>query len=73
MLESADIFYRQYSEPKCIYCFIEKEEILCKCKDCDFYFCNGINDNTEKSHIIFHQFVVVSYNLVIEKINLRRV
>ena len=54
MLESADIFYRQYSDTKCIYCFIEKEEILCKCKDCDFYFCNGINDNTEKSHIIFH-------------------
>ncbi len=54
MLESADIFYREYSDPKCIYCFIGKEEILCKCKDCDLYFCNGINDETNKSHIIFH-------------------
>ena len=56
MYENADIFYRSYSDPKCIYCFIGKEEILCKCKDCDFYFCNGISEESDNntSHIIFH-------------------
>ena len=53
-MENLDIFNRKYSDSKCIYCFIGREEILCKCNDCEFYFCNGISDNTNYSHIIFH-------------------
>ena len=53
-MENIDIFYREHSDPKCIFCLLENEKLLCKCNDCQFYFCNGINENLNDSHIIFH-------------------
>ena len=53
-MENVDIFFREHSDPKCVYCFLGNEEILCRCNECEYYFCNEISENSNESHIIFH-------------------
>ena len=54
--DNQNLEYRQrilQNETSCIFCEINKKEILVQCKECDKLFCNGRNE-IPKSHIIFH-------------------
>ena len=54
--DNTNIEYKQrilLNKASCIFCEIDKKDILVQCKECDRLFCNGKNANP-KSHIIFH-------------------
>ena len=54
--DNTNIEYKQgilLNKTSCIFCEIDKKEILVQWKECDKLFCNGENANP-KSHIIFH-------------------
>ena len=54
--DNQNIEYKQrilLNTTSCVFCEIEKKEILVQCKECDKLFCNGKNENT-KCHIIYH-------------------
>ena len=38
----------------CFYCGIRTSDILVRCGQCDYKFCNGFSDSIHSSHIIFH-------------------
>ena len=54
--DNQNVEYRQrilLNKTSCVFCEIDKKEILIQCKECDKLFCNGKNE-IPKSHIIFH-------------------
>ena len=54
--DNQDIEYKQriiLNKTSCVFCEIDKKEILIQCNECDKLFCNGKNE-IPKSHIIFH-------------------
>lgn len=54
--DDKDLEYKQrilLNKTSCVFCEINKKEILIQCKECDKLFCNGKNAHS-KSHIIYH-------------------
>ena len=54
--DNRNLEYKQrilLNQTSCVFCEIDKKEILIQCMDCDKLFCNGKNE-IPKSHIIYH-------------------
>ena len=54
--DNQNVEYRQrilLNKTSCVFCEIDRKEILIQCKECEKLFCNGKNE-IPKSHIIFH-------------------
>ena len=45
-------YLKDFTAQKCLYCFQDDKKFLCKCSECDKYFCNNIH--RKSSHIIIH-------------------
>lgn len=54
--DNQNVEYKQrilLNNTSCVFCEIDRKEILIQCKECEKLFCNGKNE-ISKSHIIFH-------------------
>ena len=54
--DNQNLEYKQrilLNKTSCVFCEIDRKEILIQCKECDKLFCNGKNEYL-KSHIIYH-------------------
>ena len=54
--DNQNLEYKQrilLNKNSCVFCEIDRKEILIQCKECDKLFCNGKNEYS-KSHIIYH-------------------
>ena len=45
-------YLKDFTAQKCLYCFQDDKKFLCKCSECEKYFCNNIH--RKSSHIIIH-------------------